>query len=258
MDDDAGLEQLVVLFPNVPRKVVAQTYRQSGRDFDRALAAVLRVAPDWEPSPDAACAAAQKELLSAAETETELQALFPASTRDEVAAALRVSGGSSELAVDVLLASSEQGQLSQSVADIAHVFGLSTADVEVDFSAHGNSVDAVVDALLRRSQSGAVPVPPDDRAASIDFLRTMFPSEAPDVLDGLLDAHQSLDDVVDFLLSLDLLKGLHESKRTLSLFSDSPARAQCTTASWVVRLLAWMRLRLSTTTTPRSCSRCER
>ncbi len=96
--------------------------------------------------------------------------------------------------------------------DIAEAFQLPRAEVEADFRAHNNQVEAVAHAILLRSSapgsgadavaipashSHAVVAQPGAASSSINFLnsmlflQTMFPHESHDILVGLMEELRS-------------------------------------------------------------------
>lgn len=209
MDDHVS--QLIALFPNVPAKMIRQTYKSNKGNFEATLDSILRVAAEWEgPSKGPSTPQNDAEQLgieSVNESVAGLELLFPGVGKDLVEEAWRLSGDNHELAVDLLLASQEDEALNRSVVDVAEVFGLTRMQVEEEFRRNDNDLERVCTSLMSSSSRYSTMSDTAPLKGTIAFLKAMFPNEDELVLEGLLAEHNDqTDDVVDFLLSLDLLK----------------------------------------------------
>ena len=186
------------LFPHVPVGRLRDNVADA-TSFDEALEATLAIADRYkqpEPKPE----------LGDAVVDT-LCELFPTIDRDSVARVADLAGNDEALATDMLLEmSAVEGRLEQSVEDLQSVFSLSREDALLHLSRNSMSFDDACMDILRQSLDGKALVASSD-ADSVAFLRTMFPQEDDSVLQGMLDSMaSSLEDVVDFYLSLDLLQ----------------------------------------------------
>jgi hypothetical protein len=179
--------QLQDMFKDVPVQVISRVVGGCG-SFDEALERVLAVAEKHQTPPP----------------EEQLHELFPHSSVENVARCLALSAGNVELAVDLLSSvCEEESKLERSVSDLCEAFDMSRDEAHAELRACGNVFEDAALSILHRSTGGMATN--DGENADLAFLKAMFQKESEDVLQGLLDEMKRLEDVVDFLLSLDVL-----------------------------------------------------
>ncbi len=186
--------QLRDMFPHVPSQLVTRIVGDCG-SFEEGLERVLAIAPKHEPA-------------AGPPPQDQLQSVFPETSAADVHECLKLSEGSVELAVDLLSSMQHEArQLERSVDDLCSAFpGLQRSHVATRLAANRNDFEAAALELLAASSGGlSRSEGQSQREADVAFLKAMFRREGEEVLEGLLEDMGSLEHVVDFLLSLDVL-----------------------------------------------------
>ncbi len=241
--------QLCEMFRQVNPQVISRIVG-SCSSFDEALERTLQVAEKksdddhnkHQEKEEAKEEANLKKEEDQVFDDAALASLFPSSSSAQRGRALALSAGCAELAVDLMASLAKEDDdnehenanaLARSVADLCEVFALSPSQARAELLASQNRFEEAAMNILRRSKhedhetkehEGGSSSSSNSKSADIAFLRAMFPRESEDILQGLLEEMKQLEDVVDFLLSLDVLL-LEEAMSVPDSVSEEPQPA---------------------------------
>jgi hypothetical protein len=200
------------------KKISSQLCDMFGQVNPQVISRIVGSCSSFEEALDKTLQVASRSPTLAVSAE-RLAAQFPDTSAAERAQCLALSAGDEELAADLLSALEQHQQLDhdgdrreqqkkirleRSVSELCEAFDLSRAEAASELAASAGSMeDAAISIIMRRSISDQTS--DSQESADLEFLKAMFAREREDVLKGLLDEMKRLEDVVDFLLSLDVL-----------------------------------------------------